>query len=131
MTENAVATVETAPAPTSSLERRIDMTVVLADIEQDVAKQQMSRTVKMAGFRPGKVPMKMIAQQYGSQARSESLGAAVERAFGEQVRAQNLRVAGYPRIEPSANAADGQLGFSAIFEVYPSIQLADVSSQAV
>ena len=133
MTENAAATVETAPTPTSGLERRIDMTVVLADIEQDVAKrlQQMSRTVKMAGFRPGKVPMKMVAQQYGSQARSEAIGAAVERAFGEQVRAQNLRVAGYPRIEPATNAADGQLGFSAVFEVYPSIELADVSGQTV
>jgi trigger factor len=75
MTDTAMtdmATTEATSETTSVLERRIDMTVVLADIEKDVDQRlkQMSRTVKMAGFRPGKVPMKMVAQQYGSQARS-------------------------------------------------------------
>ena len=84
-----------------------------------------------AGFRPGKVPMKMVAQQHGPQARSEAIGAAVERAFGEQVRAQNLRVAGYPRIEPKAAANDAHLEFSAVFEVYPDIVPGDVSSLAI
>lgn len=135
MTENAAAVAESSavtPSP-SALERRIDMTVVLADIEQDVTKrlQQMSRSVKMPGFRPGKVPMKMVAQNYGAQARSEAIGAAVERAFGEQVRAQQLRVAGYPRIEPAPSADAGKLGFSAVFEVYPTIVPADVSGQAI
>ena len=128
-----MATTEAAIETGSALERRIDMTVVLADIEKDVAQrlQQMSRTVKMAGFRPGKVPMKMVAQQYGSQARSEAIGAAVEKAYGEKVREQNLRVAGYPRIEPKADAGQGQLGFTAIFEVYPDVTLADISGQAI
>jgi hypothetical protein len=68
-------------AKTVPLERRIDMTVPLADIEKDVDQRlkQMARTVKMAGFRPGKVPMKMVAQHYGGQARSEAIGAAVKR----------------------------------------------------
>lgn len=128
-----MATTEAAIETGSVLERRIDMTVVLADIEKDVAQrlQQMSRTVKMAGFRPGKVPMKMVAQQYGSQARSEAIGAAVEKAYGEKVREQNLRVAGYPRIEPKADAGQGQLGFTAIFEVYPDVTLADISGQTI
>ncbi|MCM2288980.1 MAG: trigger factor [Sulfuritalea sp.] len=128
-----MATTEAAIETSSALERRIDMTVVLADIEKDVAQrlQQMSRTVKMAGFRPGKVPMKMVAQQYGSQARSEAIGAAVEKAYGEKVREQNLRVAGYPRIEPKADAGQGQLGFTAIFEVYPEVTLADISGQTI
>jgi trigger factor len=128
-----MATTEAAIETGSALERRIDMTVVLADIEKDVAQrlQQMSRTVKMAGFRPGKVPMKMVAQQYGSQARSEAIGAAVEKAYGEKVREQNLRVAGYPRIEPKADAGQGQLGFTAIFEVYPDVTLADISGQTI
>lgn len=128
-----MATTEAASETGSALERRIDMTVVLADIEKDVAQrlQQMSRTVKMAGFRPGKVPMKMVAQQYGSQARSEAIGAAVEKAYGEKVREQNLRVAGYPRIEPKADAGQGQLGFTAIFEVYPEVTLADISGQTI
>jgi trigger factor len=131
MTETA--TTAAATEAVSTLERRIDMTVVLADIEKDVDQRlkQMSRTVKMAGFRPGKVPMKMVAQQYGSQARSEAIGAAVEKTYGEKVREQNLRVAGYPRIEPKADAAEGQLGFTAIFEVYPEISLGDVSGEAI
>ncbi|MDP3513854.1 MAG: trigger factor family protein, partial [Sulfuritalea sp.] len=131
------ATTDVAIDTSSALERRIDMTVALAEIEKDVAQRlkQMSRTVKMAGFRPGKVPMKMVAQQYGSQARSEALGAAVEKAYGEKVREQNLRVAGYPRIEPridpSSDASPGLLGFTAVFEVYPEIALGDVSGQAI
>jgi trigger factor len=131
MTETATTAVATETV--SSLERRIDMTVMLADIEKDVDQRlkQMSRTVKMAGFRPGKVPMKMVAQQYGSQARSEAIGAAVEKTYGEKVREQNLRVAGYPRIEPKADAVEGQLGFTAIFEVYPEISLGDVSGEAI
>jgi trigger factor len=128
-----MATTETAIKPGSALERRVDMTVVLAEIDKDVEQRlkHMSRTVKMAGFRPGKVPMKMVAQQYGSQARSEAIGAAVEKAYGEKVREQNLRVAGYPRIEPKADASPGLLGFTAVFEVYPDIAPADVSGQAI
>lgn len=127
------ATTAAATEAASPLERRIDMTVVLADIEKDVDQRlkQMSRTVKMAGFRPGKVPMKMVAQHYGGQARSDAIGAAVEKAYGEKVREQNLRVAGYPRIEPKADAGEGQLGFTAIFEVYPEISLGDVSGEAI
>ncbi|WP_310450785.1 trigger factor [Sulfuritalea sp.] len=127
------ATTDVAIDTSSALERRIDMTVALAEIEKDVAQRlkQMSRTVKMAGFRPGKVPMKMVAQQYGSQARSEAIGAAVEKAYGEKLREQNLRVAGYPRIEPKADASPGLLGFTAVFEVYPEIALGDVSGQAI
>ncbi len=127
------ATTDVAIDTSSALERRIDMTVAMAEIDKDVEQRlkQMSRTVKLAGFRPGKVPMKMVAQQYGSQARSEALGAAVEKAYGEKVREQKLRVAGYPRIEPKADASPGQLGFTAVFEVYPEIALADVSGQAI
>ncbi len=127
------ATTEAAIETSSALERRIDMTVVLAAVEKDVEQRlkQMSRTVKMAGFRPGKVPMKMVAQQYGSQARSEAIGAAVEKAYGEKVREQNLRVAGYPRIEPKADASPGMLDFTAVFEVYPDITPADVTGQSI
>ena len=127
------ATTDAVIEASSALERRIDMTVPLGDIEKDVAQRlkQMSRTVKMAGFRPGKVPMKIVAQQYGSQARSEAIGAAVEKAYGEKVREQNLRVAGYPRIEPKADTSSGMLGFTAVFEVYPEIKPADISGQAI
>jgi trigger factor len=126
-------TTDAAIEASNPLERRIEMTVVLAEIEKDVDQRlkQMSRTVKMPGFRPGKVPMKMVAQQYGAQARSDAIGAAVETAYGEKVQEQKLRVAGYPRIEPKSDVGVGQLGFTAVFEVYPDIIPADISGQAI
>ena len=124
---------ETATSPAaSSLERRIEMSVPMAEVDKQVEQRlrQMSRTVKMAGFRPGKVPFKMVAQQYGGQARSEAIGAAVEKAFGEKVREQKLRVAGYPRIEPKPGNAES-FEFSAVFEVYPDVVVGDVSAQSI
>ncbi|MBM3391016.1 MAG: trigger factor [Betaproteobacteria bacterium] len=118
---------------TSSLERRIDMAVQMADIEKDVEQRlrKMARTVKMSGFRPGKVPFKMVEQHYGAQARSEAIGEAVERAFGEAVRSQNLRVAGYPRIEPKSGEDRSKLEFSATFEVYPDVRLNGVGDKEI
>jgi trigger factor len=109
------------------------MAVPLADIDKDVEQRlkRLSRTVKMAGFRPGKVPFKIVAQQYGPQARSEAIGAAVERVFGDAVRSQNLRVAGYPRIEPKSGGDASRLEFSAVFEIYPEVTLADVSGREI
>jgi trigger factor len=117
-------------AQPTALERRIDMAITKTDIENEVAQRlrHISKTVKMAGFRPGKVPMNLVAQQYGPQARSEAIGTAVEKAFGEQVRQQNLRVAGYPRIEPKAAGDGDQMEFTAVFEVYPEVKLGDVSN---
>ncbi|MDR1063486.1 MAG: trigger factor [Azoarcus sp.] len=117
----------------NTLERRIDMSVALADIDKDVdvRLKNLSRTVKMPGFRPGKVPLKVVARTYEPQARSEAIGAAVEKAFGEAVRAQKLRVAGYPRIEPKETSAAGVLEFSAVFEVYPEVSIGDLSEREI
>ncbi|MDR2092123.1 MAG: trigger factor [Azoarcus sp.] len=117
----------------NALERRIDMSVALADIDKDVdvRLKNLSRTVKMPGFRPGKVPLKVVARTYTPQARSEAIGAAVEKAFGEAVRAQKLRVAGYPRIEPKEASAAGTLEFSAVFEVYPEVSIGDFSGHEI
>jgi trigger factor len=100
-------TQDTTAQAANPLERRIDMAVTLADIELEVGQQlkRIAKTAKMAGFRPGKVPMKMVEQMYGGQARSDAIGAAIDKAFGELVRAQNLRIAGQPRVEPR-KAAD-------------------------
>ncbi len=132
MQNNEPASTAEAPAP-SALERRIDMTVATADIEKEVDNRlrQLAKTVKMAGFRPGKVPLKLVAQHYGAQAHSEALGAAVEKAFGERIREQNMRVAGQPRIEPKEGSDAGTIGFSAVFEVYPDIALGEVTGKAV
>lgn len=120
-------------AADNALERRLEMSVALAAIDQDVEQRlkHLARTVKMAGFRPGKVPFKMVAQQYGPQARSEAIGAAVDKTFGDKVREQNLRVAGYPRIEPKNGDDKTRIEFSAVFEVYPEIKLGEVAGHEI
>ena len=112
------------------LERRLNVAVPLAQIDSEVQKRlaRLAKTVKVPGFRPGKVPLKMVAQQYGPQVRSDVITDTVQASFSDAVRAQNLRVAGYPRIEPKADAAAAdQLEFSAVFEVYPEIRIGDLS----
>jgi len=133
MTDTATVVADSAVGAKSALERQIEVTIALADIENDVAQRlkQMSRSVKMAGFRPGKVPLKLVEQQHGAQARSEAIGDAVQKSFSDAVRQQKLRVAGYPRIAPNTTVGEGKLGFSAVFEVYPEIVLADVSGQSI
>ena len=126
-------TAQAAIAATNPLERRIDMAVTLADIEREVEQQlkRIAKTVKMAGFRPGKVPLKMVAQMHGGEARSEAIGAAVDKAFGEMVRAQNLRIAGQPRVEPKKSEDAAKMEFTAIFEVYPEFKIADIAGKAI
>ena len=85
----------------------------------------------MAGFRPGKVPLKIVEQHYGSQVRSEVIGDAVQKSFSDAVRDQKLRVAGYPRIERKDGAPDGELQFSATFEIYPEIALGDLAGVTI
>src|ERR1700687_5840766 len=111
------------------LERRLNVAVPLQQIEGEVGKRlaRLAKTVKLPGFRPGKVPLKMVAQQYGPQVRSDVISDAVQSSFNDAIRAQNLRVAGYPRIEPKQAAAEDQFEFSAVFEVYPEIALGDMS----
>jgi trigger factor len=119
-----------------ALERRLNVALPVADIEGEVQKRltRLAKTVRVAGFRPGKVPLKMVAQQYGPQVRSDVIADAVQKQFNDAVRSQNLRVAGYPRIEqraPSDEAAPGALEFSAVFEVYPDVTIGDVSTLAI
>lgn len=118
---------------TNALERRIDFTVSKDAVEQEVQSRlkRMARTMKLPGFRPGKVPLKIVEQNHGAQARSEAIGAALEKSFGERVEEQKLRVAGQPRIEPKSEASEGALEFTAVFEVYPEIQLGDLSEKSI
>lgn len=117
----------------SALERSIDMVIPVGDIDKGVEERlkRMSRTVKMAGFRQGKVPLRLVEQTYGPQIRSEVLGEAVERTFNEKVRELNFRVAGYPNIEPKKDAGEGVLGFVATFEVFPEVTVGDLSSREI
>jgi trigger factor len=115
------------------LERRLSVAVPVATIESEIEKRlaRLAKTVKVAGFRPGKVPMKMVAQQYGPQVRSEVIGDAVQSSFAEALRGQNFRIAGYPRIEPKQASTEGQLEFQATFEVYPEVKIGDLAGTPV
>jgi trigger factor len=112
------------------LGRRLNIAVPMAEIDSEVDSRlkRLSRTVKMHGFRPGKVPLRVVAQQYGGQVRQEVLGDALQKSFGEAVRQQNLKVAGYPKFEakPPVDGAS-QFEYSATFEVYPEISVGDIS----
>jgi len=124
---------QTNQESTNALERRIDLSISMDTVEAQVQARlkQLSRTVKMPGFRPGKVPLKMVEQTHGGQARSEAIGAAVEQAFGQKIQEEKLRIAGQPRIEPKAGGSDGAMEFTAVFEVYPEITLGDLSERQI
>lgn len=113
-----------------TLERRLALDVTAAEVQKEVSDRlrKLSRTVKMAGFRPGKVPMKMIEQSYGPQVHAEVLGDAVSQAFSAAVAEHQLRVAGQPTIDRRDGADEGVFGFHATFEVYPDIELGDIAA---
>src|SRR5438309_2332086 len=115
------------------LERRVSKTLPANDIERQVDERlkKLARNIRMPGFRPGKVPMKIVAQTYGPQVRSEVLSDAVQKAFTDAVKEANLKVAGYPRIEKKDGADAAALEFSATFEVYPEVKLGDLASVAI
>lgn len=125
----------TAVETLDKLERRITITVPLADVQAEVEKRLKvrARTVKAPGFRTGKVPMKMVAQQYGYQVENEVLNDKVGRAFNDAATENNLRVAGFPKIEPKTDdaAAEGTIVFNATFEVYPEVKLGDLAAAEV
>lgn len=112
------------------LQRRAHMSVAVEQIEGEIQKRlsRLARTAKIAGFRPGKVPLKMIAQQYGPQVRIEVLNDAVNDTFVDLVQKENLRVAGYPQIEPRQDSTDQtKFEYTATFEVYPDVVIGDLS----
>src|ERR1051325_6730635 len=115
-----------------TLERRVSMTLPADDIERqiDARLKQLARNIKMPGFRPGKVPLKLVAQTYGPQVRSEVLSDAVQKAFSDVVKEANLKVAGYPRIEKKDGDASA-LEFSASFEIYPEVKTGELSGVTI
>ncbi len=129
-------TVQEAPAAsveTSPLARTIELTVAAKEVEAatDARLARMGKTLKIAGFRPGKVPAKVVKQHHGMQAHEEALNEIVGRAFGEAITQQNLKVAGYPRIEPKGDLLGETLTFTATFELHPEFTLADVASAEI
>ncbi|HZV66279.1 MAG TPA: trigger factor, partial [Telluria sp.] len=120
----------TAVETLDKLERRMTISFPLTDVRTEVEKRlkQQAKTAKAPGFRPGKVPIKMVAAQYGYQIESDVLNDKVGRAFNDAANENQLRVAGFPKIEPKEGAPEGVLSFDATFEVYPEIAIGDLSA---
>ncbi len=115
------------------LERRITLTLAADVILNEVQSRlkRLARSVKADGFRPGKVPMGVVAQRYGGSVQYEVMNDKVGEAFAKAANEANLRVAGVPRITEKAGAPEGQLAFDATFEVYPEVGLPDLSTLEV
>ena len=115
------------------LERRITLTLAAATINSEVESRlkKLSRTVKADGFRPGKVPMSVVAQRYGYSVHYEVMNDKVGQVFSDAVNEAKLRVAGAPKIAEKEGAPEGQMAFDATFEVYPEVKLGDLSSAEV
>ncbi|HXN15087.1 MAG TPA: trigger factor [Usitatibacter sp.] len=123
--------VQQTPDP---LERHLTVSVPVAQLEAEIATRlkRLARTVKMQGFRPGHVPLKMVERHYGPQVRQEVVSDTVQRSFADAVKTQNYRVAGYPRFAP-VPVADGapEVQYTATFEVYPEIVFGEVAGREV
>ena len=115
------------------LERKITLTLPVGSIQSEVESRlkKLARTTKMDGFRPGKVPMNVVAQRYGYSVHYEVMNDKVGEAFAVAANEAKLRVAGQPRITESASSAEGEMAFDAIFEVFPEVKIGDLSTAEV
>jgi trigger factor len=115
------------------LERKITLVLPVGAIQSEVDSRlkKLARTVKMDGFRPGKVPMSVVAQRYAYSVHYEVMNDKVGEAFTVAANEAKLRVAGQPRISENETAPEGQMAFDAIFEVFPEVQIADLSTAEV
>lgn len=115
------------------LERKITLTLPVTAIqtEVDARLKRLARTVKMDGFRPGKVPMSVVAQRYGYSVQYEVMNDKVGEAFSLAANEAKLRVAGQPRISEKEGAPEGELTFDAVFEVFPEVKIADLATAEI
>ncbi|MBQ0934941.1 trigger factor [Ideonella paludis] len=115
------------------LERRITLTLAASEVNSEVESRlkKLARTVKADGFRPGKVPMSVVAQRYGYSVQYEVMNDKLGQAFAAAANEAQLRVAGVPNINQKDEAAEGTMAFDATFEVYPEVALGDLSTAEV
>ncbi len=115
------------------LERKMTLTLPLDSIrgEVDARLRKLARTVKMDGFRPGKVPMSVVAQRYGYSVQYEVMNDKVGEAFFSAANEAQLRVAGQPTITEKDGAPEGQMAFDAVFEVFPEVKIGDLATAEV
>ncbi len=121
---------QTQATPASRLERNLIVSLPAVEVESQITSRlkQIARTAKMAGFRPGKVPFNIVANQYGFQVRQEVMSDSVQKSFANAVKDQQLQVAGYPRFAPANSGASAdKFEFTATFEVYPDVKIGSLS----
>lgn len=115
------------------LERKMTLTLPVGTIQSEVESRlkKLARTVKMDGFRPGKVPMNVVSQRYGYSVHYEVMNDKVGEAFANAANEAKLRVAGQPRITESEASPEGEMAFDAVFEVYPEVKIGDLTAAEV
>ncbi len=116
-----------------NLERKVTFRLPADELDDQVGGRlkEMARTARIKGFRPGKVPTKVIQQRYGSQVRAEILDGLLRQGFDRAIRDNALRVAGSPQIAPATDGGDGELAYTATFEVVPDFGDVDVTQLKV
>ncbi|KAF1017900.1 MAG: trigger factor [Burkholderia sp.] len=115
------------------LKRRVTISLSKAVVQKEIDAriQKLAKNVRMPGFRPGKVPLKMVAKQYAGQVEAEVLSDKIGQEFFEVSRTENLRVVGQPSFAPKAGAATDAYAFDATFEIYPIVKIGDLATAAV
>src|SRR5450830_803886 len=115
------------------LERKITLTLPVGIVQSEVESRlkKLARTVKMDGFRPGKVPMNVVTQRYGYSVHYEVMNDKVGEAFANAANEAKLRVAGQPRITEAEASPEGEMAFDAVFEVFPEVKIGDLTTAEV
>ena len=118
---------------TTSIERRLTITVPAEQVDTAVDKKvnETAKTIRIDGFRPGKVPTKVVKKRYGASIRQDVLGDVIQSSYFEAMQKENLKPAGMPYIEPEQDKGEGEFVYTAIVEVYPEIKLVDAAGIAV
>ncbi len=116
-----------------ALERRFDITISIEKLQSEIENRlkRLVKTTKLHGFRPGKVPLKMVTQMHGAQIRQDVLNDAIHKDFTDTIKEFNLQVAGYPKFEAKSLDNNDAYIFSATFEVYPEITIGDLGKQSI
>jgi len=118
---------------TTSIERRLTVTVPAEQIDSAVDKKvnETAKTIRIDGFRPGKVPTKVVKKRYGASIRQDVLGDVIQSSYFEALQQESIKPAGMPNIEPKEDAGEGEFSYTAVVEVYPEITLSDASGISV
>ncbi|MHB0774146.1 trigger factor [Halomonas sp. WWR20] len=118
---------------TSQIERRVTVQVPATEIDQAVAArlQETAKTVRLNGFRRGKIPMAVVRQRFGQDVRNEVVGEVMRQQYVQAITQENLNPAGFPSIEPTVNQDGKDLEFVATLEIYPEIELTSIDGVEV